>query len=66
MPKYNHSIEESNGTRFEHWTNRSGTRHTIVELPDEYEEGGDEGCSACGNPVYPECKSSCPLFDDEY
>lgn len=22
-----------------------------------------EGCAACGNPAYPDCKSSCPLFD---
>ena len=23
-----------------------------------------EGCAACGNPAYPDCRSSCPLFDD--
>ena len=23
-----------------------------------------EGCAACGNPAYPDCQSSCPLFDD--
>jgi len=23
-----------------------------------------EGCAACGNPAYPECKLSCHLFDD--
>lgn len=22
------------------------------------------GCRACGNPSYPKCKDSCPLFDD--
>lgn len=22
------------------------------------------GCRACGNPAYPNCKSSCPMFDD--
>lgn len=22
------------------------------------------GCAACGNPCYPKCKTSCPLFDD--
>lgn len=22
-----------------------------------------EGCSACGNPVYPNCKSGCNMFD---
>lgn len=21
-------------------------------------------CRACGNPAYPECMDSCPLFDD--
>ena len=67
MPKYNHSFEESDGIRYEHWTNRSGTEHTWVELPDDdYEDSYDEGCAACGNPDYPECKSSCPLFDDDY
>ncbi len=24
----------------------------------------DEGCIACGNPAYPDCKSGCPAFDD--
>lgn len=23
-----------------------------------------EGCVACGNPVFPNCISSCPMFDD--
>lgn len=22
------------------------------------------GCVACGNPAYPNCKLSCPMFDD--
>ncbi len=22
------------------------------------------GCRACGNPMYPDCMDSCPLFDD--
>ena len=34
-----------------------------------YEDGDDEddipeGCAACGNPAYPDCKLSCPIFDD--
>lgn len=67
MPKYNHSYEEYNGIRYECWTDRSGKNQTIRELPDfDYENSGDEGCDACGNPAYPECKSSCPLFDDDY
>lgn len=24
----------------------------------------EQGCAACGNPAYPKCKTSCPLFDD--
>lgn len=24
----------------------------------------DPGCAACGNPAYPNCKISCPLFDE--
>lgn len=23
-----------------------------------------EGCAACGNPAYPNCQSSCSMFDD--
>lgn len=23
-----------------------------------------EGCDACGNPAYPNCTDSCPIFDD--
>ena len=28
------------------------------------EDDGDVGCAACGNPAYPNCKTSCPMFDD--
>lgn len=34
---------------------------------DTYDDDFDEpglGCEACGNPAYPDCKTSCPLFDD--
>ena len=32
---------------------------------DSADSDSDEaGCIACGNPAYPKCKSSCPLFDD--
>ena len=34
------------------------------EEEEEYYGSGDFGCTACGNPAYPDCKSSCPLFDD--
>ncbi len=34
------------------------------ELDDDYEVGGmPKGCAACGGP-YPDCKTSCKLFDD--
>lgn len=23
-----------------------------------------EGCAACGNPAFPNCTTSCPMFDD--
>ena len=31
-----------------------------------YDRQGDDdpACRACGNPAYPECMDSCPLFDD--
>lgn len=31
-----------------------------------YEEiygDGEPGCAACGDPNYPKCKDSCPMFD---
>jgi len=34
------------------------------EDADEDDYGDDEGCKACGNPAYPHCKDSCPIFDD--
>ena len=34
---------------------------TIME---EFEDIPGEGCKACGNPAYPHCKASCPMFDD--
>ena len=63
MPKYNHSFEEINGELYEHWTNKSGDEHTMILLKSD-DDSGDEGCMACGNPDYPNCKSSCPLCDD--
>lgn len=29
----------------------------------EYFDEIPEGCNACGNPDYPKCKYSCPMFD---
>lgn len=40
------------------------------KMPEAFEdEDSDyscksEGCIACGNPAYPNCKSSCNMFDD--
>ena len=34
------------------------------EPREEKPERMPAGCSACGNPAYPDCKSSCSLFDD--
>ena len=32
---------------------------------DIYKEDNiPEGCSACGNPSWPDCMDSCPMFDD--
>lgn len=66
MPKYNHSYEEVDGVVYEHWTDRKGHSHKYVEIGSEYDEDNDTevGCDACGNPAYPACKTSCPLFDD--
>lgn len=35
-----------------------------AEYFDDYGEDSDVGCNACGNPAYPDCKISCPMFDD--
>ena len=65
MPKYNHSIfEDDDGNLIESWTDRSGHSFTYRELETDNDDDGDEGCAACGNPDYPLCKTSCPLYDD--
>ena len=33
------------------------------EYEDEEDDYSEPGCAACGNPAYPMCKDSCPLFD---
>ena len=35
-----------------------------AEYFDDYGEENDVGCTGCGNSAYPNCKSSCPLFDN--
>ena len=64
MPKYNHSYELIDGDLYEHWTNKSGTDHTLVQVADGDDRDSDAGCRACGNPDYPDCKIYCSLYDD--
>ena len=35
-----------------------------TDFDNESAEYKDVGCTACGNPAYPNCKTSCPMFDD--
>lgn len=35
-----------------------------AEYFEEYGGDSDVGCTACGNSAYPDCKSSCSMFDD--
>ena len=34
------------------------------ETKEEKEPNMPYCCSACGNPAYPNCKTSCSIFDD--
>lgn len=37
----------------------------INGMVDEWmDDDMPEGCAACGNPAFPDCTSSCPMFDD--
>ena len=67
MPKYNREIfEDDDGSIWEKWTDRSGMNEHYSELFSGLDDDSDdveEGCAACGNPAYPDCKDSCPLFD---
>lgn len=31
---------------------------------EEEKESRSPACAACGNPAYPDCKTSCALYDD--
>ena len=66
MPKYNHRYEDFDGDLYEIWTNKYGTETSMrrVDLEDEDDDYEDFGCVACGNPAYPNCKASGPMFDD--
>ena len=41
-----------------------GETYYCPKCSSNYEDDMEEGCSACGNPAYPDCKSGCPMFDD--
>ena len=36
----------------------------LVDPDDEWLDEPGEGCKACGCPAYPDCKTSCDLYDD--
>lgn len=54
------------------FTSRTGKRtyeFNDYGYGDVYDDEDDEeympdGCIGCGNPFYPNCRSSCPLFDE--
>ena len=60
--KLHYESYEENGELVEHWLDPYGNEHTEITILDD--DDCDTGCSACGNSNYPECKSSCPLFDE--
>ena len=43
--------------------NWDGETYICDYCASEEEKDIPEGCAACGGP-YPDCKTSCPLFDD--
>lgn len=59
--KLHYEAYEEDGELIEHWLDSHGTEHTQISYLDNDE---DEGCAACGNPAYPDCMSSCSMFDD--
>ena len=65
MAKYNHRYEDIDGDLYEVWTNKSGSETSLRKVDfDEDDDFEDVGCTACGNPAYPNCKASCSMFDD--
>ena len=66
MSKYNRKVfQDDDGSVWETWTDKSGSVTRGVELSSGLDDDdGEPGCAACGNPAYPNCKSSCPMFDD--
>ena len=59
------------GSGYEPWecmdcgARASESCHGWLAFSAEYfDDDTDVGCVACGNPAYPKCKISCPIFDD--
>ena len=49
------------------FNNNSFCGECAIEVYEHCEFDDDmapAGCAACGNPAYPKCEASCPLFDD--
>ena len=71
---YSNHFSWDNGTSlYDQWDDQILCAECAIEayearVDEEYDEDNDdsedEGCVACGNPAYPDCKSSCQLFDD--
>lgn len=45
------------------WGNWDGETYQCDYCTDD-DDGMPEGCAACGNPAYPNCMDSCPMYDD--
>ena len=43
---------------------RAYSEKATVYEHEEQEDSMEDGCAACGNPAYPDCKASCPLYDE--
>lgn len=56
--KKENNMYETENTQF-HEEGTTGQRYYA-----RHPEYVQDGCRECGNPAYPDCKDSCPLFDD--
>ena len=60
--KLHYEAFEVDGMLVEHWKDSHGNDHIEESyLDDDYDM--PEGCAACGGD-YPNCTTSCPLYDD--
>lgn len=60
--KLHYEAYEEDGMLVEHWLDPHGHDHTELNYLDD-DDGIPEGCAACGGD-YPNCTTSCPMFDD--